>query len=267
MNINKHYILPCSCEQKTEDPLSIVDVLKYKLKEDIMEIPKWLFIENIFMELKNNLKIINNNEEKINVLIDTIETITYSFYKKTIKADLLKKYLNQFLPNIIKLDVLFDDIIPSMINLGIRMPELFPNNILDILYLFEDEKNMTSIKINEKQNACLLVHMFFNTLKKPNWNNWWSGFYIWYENNDSTNENIIYSYLTTLFLYFQKLNTFNESDDIVFIRRKLHNMNIPAWNISSVQIISSEKIKIENEIILKNNSNYYNSLDYAQIVF
>lgn len=167
-----YVLLPSHPEVRTEDPLSICEDYESET------VPMWTFIT----KLLNPAKITT-----IESLLDTISTVqsrdlhTLEAFLKSHDStgSLLKK-------------------IPAMIKVALKMPDIFPGLKIPVLSPGKESR----VILTREQAACLLVHMFFCTLRPPSWNKFWVDFSVWYDTPSLPTT----AYLKTLLTYFSRLD-------------------------------------------------------------
>lgn len=99
---------------------------------------------------------------------------------------------------------------PLLVDLALRMPELFPEHSLPIL-----SPSHPSLLMSREQTACLVIHQFLCTLTAPTWQEGYQDFHIWYS-SEQPHSGAVEAYLTALFTYFERLASENETSPLAF---------------------------------------------------
>lgn len=190
-NEKDYVFLPSHPEVRIEDPLSICEDYESET------VPMWTFIT----KLLNPTKITT-----IESLLDTIATVQ--------SRDL--HTLEEFLRSHDSTGSLLKKI-PAMIKIALKMPDLFPGHKIPVLSAGKESR----IVLTREQAACLLVHMFFCTLRPSSWNKFWVDFSVWYD----TPSLPTIAYLKTLLTYFNRLDDDGSPQspcqELIFERRVL----------------------------------------------
>ena len=228
------YPLPSNPACTTEDPLSICEEYNEQL-----EVPKWALIRAL----------LERDVESIEALFDIMSSLQHNLEFATLRSVMEDK-------GFMDLSEFFKKTYPSMVQLALRMPELFPSGELDVLK--PGESPHCTLTFTREQVGCLLVHMFLCTFSSPpKWNRFWANFGVWY--NSKSQPTI--AYIKSLLNYFGQIHTIaapNAPKETITFHRK---------NLTSPPDWSSSATPISTAVTIATDPGHTPKTDDAEVVF